>query len=84
MGATIIAGNFEDNARATEAVKAVAAPPRRAGMVVAVNASAQAPEKLAIAVLREHGARDIERAKGTWRQGKWQDFDPLSPPKFVE
>jgi hypothetical protein len=134
MAATIIAGNFEDNSSATEAVKALvkggvapdqvcvfflnppgqhdtypvgytgalagalsktgrrpekeagepaSPPPRRAGMVVAVNVSAKAPEKLATDVLRQHGARDIERAHGTWTRGKWEDFDPLSTPQLV-
>lgn len=57
--------------------------PRRAGMVVAVRISEQAPEDRAIDVLRRHGARDIERAQGTWRNGKWEDFDPLSAPQRV-
>jgi hypothetical protein len=60
------------------------AAPRDAGMVVAVKISEQAPETLAIDVLREHGAHDIERAHGTWHDGKWEDFDPLSTPRRVE
>lgn len=56
---------------------------RHAGMLVAVNVSEQTPESLAVDVLREHGARDIERAQGTWRDGKWDDFDPLSVPQLV-
>jgi hypothetical protein len=60
------------------------AAPRHAGMLVAVKVSEQAPETLAIDVLCEHGARDIERAQGTWHDGKWADFDPLSTPHRVE
>ena len=52
-------------------------------MVVAVKISEQAPETQAIEVLREHGAHDIERAEGRWRDGKWEDFDPLSTPRLV-
>lgn len=59
-------------------------PPRHAGMVVAVNISEKMTEERAIEVLREHGARDIERAKGTWRDGKWEDFDPSSAPQLVQ
>ena len=44
---------------------------------------AQTPESLAVDVLSEYGARDIERAKGAWRDGKWDDFDPLSAPQLV-
>jgi hypothetical protein len=56
---------------------------RHAGMLVAVNVSEQTPDALAIDVLRAHGARDVERAKGAWRDGKWDDFDPLSAPQLV-
>jgi hypothetical protein len=56
---------------------------RHAGMLVAVNVSEQTPESLAVDVLSEYGARDIERAKGAWRDGKWDDFDPLSAPQLV-
>ncbi|MGQ0750731.1 MAG: hypothetical protein ACT4PS_09380 [Betaproteobacteria bacterium] len=58
-------------------------PPRHAGMVVAVNISETIPEKRAVEVLQEHGARDIERATGTWHDGKWEDFDPVSAPQLV-
>ena len=45
-----------------------------------------APEQEALArrVLRESGGRDIERAQGRWLDGKWEDFDPLTPPRHVE
>jgi hypothetical protein len=66
-----------------EAGEPATPPPRRAGMVVAVNVSAKVPEKRATDALRQHGARDIERAQGTWTQGKWEDFDPLSTPQLV-
>lgn len=67
-----------------EAGESKKAEPRRAGMVVAVRVSHQAPENRAIEVLRQYGARDIERAEGMWRDGKWEDFDPLSSPRLVE
>ena len=35
----------------------------------------------AVDLLRDHGARMIERADGTWRNGKWADFDPVRPPR---
>lgn len=38
----------------------------------------------AIGVLRGHHPRMIERAQGSWRNGKWADFDPVRPPDVVE
>ena len=26
----------------------------------------------------------IERADGSWRNGKWADFDPVRPPDIIE
>jgi hypothetical protein len=52
--------------------------------VVAVHAGQAEEEELAIGLLRDHGARMIERAEGTWRDGKWSDFDPVRMPHVVE
>ena len=38
----------------------------------------------AVNALRAAGARDIERAEGTWEAGQWIDFDPLKPPLLVD
>jgi hypothetical protein len=57
--------------------------PRDAGMMVAVRISDRAPEQRALDVLKRYGAHDIERAEGTWRNGKWEDFNPLSTPQRV-
>lgn len=57
--------------------------PRDAGMMVAVRISERASEQRTLDVLKRHGAHDIERAEGTWRHGKWEDFDPLSAPQRV-
>lgn len=56
---------------------------RAAGVMLALHVT---PEKDAIArqILRESGGRDIERAQGRWAGGKWEDFDPLKPPRQVE
>ena len=58
--------------------------PRPAGIMVAVHAGQAEEEELAIDLLRDHGARMIERADGTWRDGKWSDFDPVGTPEVVE
>src|SRR6478672_7107348 len=51
--------------------------PRPAGVMVAVNAGTPEDCEVAIDVLRERGAKMIERAQGEWRGGKWADFDPV-------
>ncbi|WP_447919874.1 hypothetical protein [Achromobacter aegrifaciens] len=56
---------------------------RQAGVMLALHVS---PDRDALArtVLTEAGGRDIERAQGRWLDGKWEDFDPLTPPRRVE
>jgi phage tail tape-measure protein len=56
---------------------------RPAGAMVAVCTDRLGCEAQAIATLRAQGARGIERAKGTWREGAWQDFDPRNPPQLI-
>lgn len=58
-------------------------PLRQAGVMLALPV---APERESAArrVLREAGGHDIERAQGRWLDGKWEDFDPLKPPRHVE
>jgi hypothetical protein len=58
--------------------------PRPAGIMVAVHAGKPEDEELAIGLLRDRNARMIERAEGTWREGKWFDFDPVRAPDIVE
>jgi hypothetical protein len=52
--------------------------------MVAVNTDSPEDDEVAIGLLRAGGARMIERAQGTWRNGKWVDFDPVSTPNIVE
>ena len=59
-------------------------PLRQAGMLVAVRAAEYAKRLIAVNVLQACGARDVERADGTWIAGKWIDFDPLIPPRLVD
>jgi hypothetical protein len=58
--------------------------PRPAGVMVAVNTDFAEDEDVAIGVLRDGGARIIERAQGSWRDGKWVDFDPVRDPDIIE
>jgi hypothetical protein len=56
---------------------------RGAGIMVAVRTADEARESRAIESLRAHGALEIERADGEWRDGAWADFDPLRTPQRV-
>ena len=57
---------------------------RHAGMLLAVSISDDDAQQHAIALLRAHGACDIEHADGHILGGDWTDFDPTSPPRLVE
>lgn len=61
-----------------------AVEPRPAGVMVAVNTDSAEDEELAVGLMRSGGARMIERAEGSWRNGKWTDFDPVSAPDIIE
>jgi hypothetical protein len=50
-----------------------------AGRMIAVCVDRAGTEEHAVAVLRRHGARDVGRAQGQWRDGGWRDFDPRRP-----
>jgi hypothetical protein len=50
-----------------------------AGRMIAVCVDRAGSEPRAVSVLRSHGARDLGRAQGQWRDGAWRDFDPRSP-----
>lgn len=36
-----------------------------------------------IRIFEECGAHQVERAQGTWANGEWADFDPVSRPKLI-
>lgn len=59
-------------------------PVRHAGMLVAVSVPESADEDRALEALRALKPTYIERAEGSIIDGDWQDFDPVSPPSFVE
>lgn len=51
----------------------------RGGRMVAVNVERAGTQERAIAILKQHGARNVSRAEGDWRDGSWRDFDPRAP-----
>ncbi|MGE5640727.1 MAG: hypothetical protein ACM30H_11605 [Clostridia bacterium] len=50
-----------------------------AGRVIAVNVDRSEMEPRAMEVMRKHGAVELGRVEGTWRDGSWRDFDPRHP-----
>ncbi|MFC0252635.1 hypothetical protein [Massilia consociata] len=58
-------------------------PPREAGMLVAVAFDDDGMVDRAVDVLRQLGARHIERAEGNIVDGDWADFDPDSRPQLI-
>jgi hypothetical protein len=56
---------------------------RGSGVMVAVRADDALKERTAINCLARYGGKDVERAFGTWRDGQWIDFDPVSRPVLV-
>jgi len=52
---------------------------RPAGVLLAVNSDGERAEEIA-RILKETGGEQVERATGRWRDGKWEDFDPLKTP----
>ena len=57
---------------------------RPAEVLVAVNADAAGiPADQIVRILEESGAWQVERAEGTWEDGEWVDFNPVSRPQLV-
>ena len=57
---------------------------RPAENLVAVNADAgPLSGQQLIALFEECGAQQVERTEGTWTNGEWSDFDPVSRPQLV-
>ena len=57
---------------------------RPAEVLVAVNADAAGiPADEIVRILETAGAQQVERAEGTWKEGEWVDFDPVSRPRLV-
>jgi hypothetical protein len=59
------------------------APPRKAGIMVAVNADAGGGLDMIASLLKEHGAEAVEVSEGVWEDGIWHDFEPTSTPNLV-
>jgi hypothetical protein len=78
-----LAGTFAKLGDKEGARESDASPGRPAGVLVAVHVDDPEAERVAMDILRTHGAKDIERRQGIWENGEWKDFDPVTPPKRV-
>ncbi|HYC38785.1 MAG TPA: glycine zipper domain-containing protein [Usitatibacter sp.] len=57
---------------------------RPAEAMIAVNADASTlAEEDIVRILEECGAHQVERTDGTWANGEWADFDPVSRPQLI-
>jgi hypothetical protein len=74
---TAASSTSTDNHGSANAVDA-----RQSGVVVAVHVAPELQAEAA-AILRDAGGKEVERASGQWRNGRWADFDPVKPPQPV-
>lgn len=79
-----VAGSLSSMKDDGEAAAHHEVPVRRAGMMVAVSVPDTDAEGRVIDALRALGATDIEYSEGTIVNGDWSDFDPASPPRFID
>jgi hypothetical protein len=75
-------GNLPGQARSGEGEQPVGQ--NRAGILIAVETSDHVSQALAENVLRQHGARAIEREPGAWQQTQQTDFHPVSLSSLLE
>ena len=71
------AGSDASGATSTQASE------RPAGVRVAVREPLAQRNGRVLGVFARHKARAIEEARGVWRDGRWQDFDPVSIPRWL-
>ena len=56
--------------------------PAEAMVAVNVDGAGIAAEQV-VRLFEECGAHQIEQAEGTWVDGEWADFDPVSRPRLI-
>ena len=56
--------------------------PAEAMVAVNVDAGTVSSEEI-VRIFEESGAQQVEQAQGTWANGEWADFDPVSRPKLI-
>ncbi len=83
MGVGAYTGSFAGNLSGVGEGDRPMPAPRRAGVLVAVRLEADQATQKASKILRAHDAQDMEVADGILRDGKWIDFDPVTPQRFI-
>lgn len=86
VGSLFSFSKMKERGEAEEGSSENRVPPREAGMLVAVafdNDGSDGLADKAVDVLRQLGARHIERAEGNIVDGDWADFDPASRPQLI-
>lgn len=86
VGSLFSFSKMKERGEAEEGSSENRVPPREAGMLVAVAFDNDGGDDLAdkaVDVLRQLGARHIERAEGNIVDGDWADFDPASRPQLI-
>lgn len=58
--------------------------PRKPGTLLAVSAPSAEQQQRVIALLRAHGAIDIELTEGAIVDGFWTDYDSAKPPHLID
>lgn len=58
-------------------------PPRQAGVLAAACVEDDERTQRAVEILSAEGAKDVEIADGTSRDGEWKDFDPVATPRLI-
>jgi hypothetical protein len=83
MGVGAYTGSFAGNLAGSGDRDIPPPTPRRAGVLVAVRVEENhVPERASI-ILSAQGGEDLEMADGVLRDGKWIDFDPVTPQRFI-
>jgi len=83
-GALNVMGKRNDEVRQVSGVQVPEPTIRRpAGVRVVVQVPTPEQKALVLDALLRHHARSVEEAEGTWRDGAWADFDPVSVPRWV-
>ena len=57
--------------------------PRPAGVRLAAHILSPTYREHVLAAFKRHEALSVEEADGTWRDGSWVDFDPVSTPRWM-
>lgn len=83
MGVGAYTGSFAGNLTGASDADIPSPLPRRAGVLVAVRLEEIQASYQASMILGAHGGEDLEMADGVLCDGKWIDFDPVIPQRFI-